>query len=217
MAVGAAALIGASLISALFSSLVSGVQNANNIQAQKDINKLNVEAQNSINQQNIQYSKEFAQNGISWKMEDLQNAGLNPVLAAGMSGVTSQPTAMSAPQQKAPMMDLSGISSAITAMNNMMLSTYLMNQRNEISSRGVDVSSDRNKVLSERNHVLENLYKRKAFVLESANQSPMIMNAKQMKMARKQAEEQLSKDEKEEWDKLLKDLNSTMPKEWRKK
>lgn len=210
MAVGAAALIGASLISALFSSLVSGVQNANNIQAQKDINKLNVEAQNSINQQNIQYSKEFAQNGISWKMEDLQNAGLNPVLAAGMSGVTSQPTAMSAPQQKAPMMDLSGISSAITAMNNMMLSTYLMNQRNEISS-------DRNQVLRDKNGILDGLYRRKAFTLESANQSPMIMNAKQMKMARKQAEEQMSKEEKEEWDKLMKDLNSTMPKEWRRK
>lgn len=210
MAVGAAALIGASLISALFSSLVSGVQNANNIQAQKDINKLNVEAQNSINQQNIQYSKEFAQNGISWKMEDLQNAGLNPVLAAGMSGVTSQPTAMSAPQQKAPMMDLSGISSAITAMNNMMLSTYLMNQRNEISS-------DRNQVLRDKNGILDGLYRRKAFVLESANQSPMIMNAKQMKMARKQAEEAMSKEEKEEWDKLMKDLNSTMPKEWRRK
>lgn len=210
MAVGAAALIGASLISALFSSLVSGVQNANNIQAQKDINKLNVEAQNSINQQNIQYSNEFAQNGISWKMEDLQNAGLNPVLAAGMSGVTSQPTAISAPQQKAPMMDLSGISSAITAMNNMMLSTYLMNQRNEISS-------DRNQVLRDKNGILDGLYRRKAFALESANQSPMIMNAKQMKMARQQAEEAMSKEEKEEWDKLMKELNSTMPKEWRRK
>lgn len=210
MAISAGVLIAGALISALVSAVSSGIQNSANIKAQQSINNQNVEAQKEVNQQNIEYSREFAQNGISWKVEDLQNAGLNPTLAAGMSGVVSQPTAMSAPQQKAPMMDLSGISSAITAMNNMMLTSYLMNQRNEIAS-------DRNTVMREKNDVLSNLYRRKGLYLESSNEAPLVMNAKQMQAARKKLEDDMTPESKSQWDKIMKDLNASMPKVWKKK
>lgn len=208
--ISAGVLIAGSLISALVSAATSYISNSANIKAQQNINQQNVEAQKEINQQNIEYSKEFAQNGISWKVEDLQNAGLNPTLAAGMSGVTSQPTALSAPQQKAPIMDLSGISSAITAMNNMMLTSYLMSQRN-------DIASDRNTVMREKNNVLDKLYRRKGLVMESSNQSPFVMNAQQMRAARKKLEEDMSPEAKQQWDNIMKDLNSSMPKVWKKK
>lgn len=199
--ISAGMLLAASLISTLVSGTLSYVSNTANMKAQQNINEQNVKAQQEINQQNIDYSREFAQNNIQWKMEDLQNAGLNPVLAAGMSGSSPSPTAMTAPVQKAPMMDLSGISSAITAMNNMMLTTYLMNQRN-------DIASDRNGVMRERNTVLNNLYKRKALAFESSNVSPLVASSKQLAAWRKEQASKMSKEDLDDWNRLMKEINS---------
>lgn len=204
--ISAGLLMAASLISTLVSGTMSYISNTANMKAQQQINKMNVEAQQDINQQNIDYSREFAQNNMQWKMEDLQNAGLNPVLAAGFSGSSPQPTAMSAPVQKAPTLDLSGISSAITAMNNMMLSSYLMSQRNEIASQNVGVNSQRNDVMRERNQVLDNLYRRKRLALESSVASPMVANSKQMRQFWKDQESKMSQKDKDEWDNIMKEL-----------
>lgn len=167
-------LIVGSIISALISAGVSYATSSQNMQLQRETNAANLANQSAINQQNIDYSKEFAQNGIQWKMNDLEAAGLNPVLAAqGAFGGSSQPTAMQATQLKAPQMDLSGLTSAITAMNNTMLTTYLMSQRN-------DIQSDRNSVMREKNDVLNSLYKRKAEFLNPSKQNAYVANAKQI-------------------------------------
>lgn len=133
--------------------------NQENVQAQKDINAENVEAQREINQQNIDYSREFAQNQMQWKMQDLEAAGLNPTLAASGMGGSSSPTAMSAPVQKAPyqqapMMDMGGVSSAINAMNNMMLTAYIMHGRTQAYDNRTDAIL--NKAMNPKHMVLGN-------------------------------------------------------------
>lgn len=208
---GIGAFLAASLISSLISGAVSYVSNTANMKAQQYTNQQNIEAQKQVNQQNIEYSREFAQNNMQWRVEDLENAGLNPVLAAGTSG-SAQPTAMSALQAKAPMLDLSGISSAITAMNNMMLSSYLMSQRNDIAAQNVGVGSERNQVFRERNSVLDKLYKRKGLsmneALESSRHSPIMMNSKQLAEWRKQKESEMTPEEVADWNRIMKELNS---------
>lgn len=168
--------------------------NTQNVEAQENVNAQNIQAQKEINQQNIDYSREFAQNGIQWKMQDLEAAGLNPTLAAG-NGVGASPGTLSAPTakapvQQAPQFDLSGVSSALTALNNTMLTAYLLNNRN-------DIQADRNDVMREKNDVLNNLYKRKAVVLGNT----LTGNAKQVSSTWSKAK--LDK----EWSKILKDLD----------
>lgn len=188
MAAALGLLAAGSVISALISSIASFVGNQTNVASQQFINEQNVQAQKDINEQNIEFSKEFAQNGIQWRVQDLESAGLNPVLAAGQSGQSS-PTAMSAPVQKAPFVDFSGIGSAVTAMSNMMLTGYLMEQRNDVAS--------------ERNDVLRDLYKRKAEYFDTAKGSQVVGNAKQISKALAD-----NPDWEKEWDKLMKEIKN---------
>lgn len=191
--VGLTGLILGSLAASLVSTLISGATSIYNVNAQKEMNQANLENQTAINQANIDASKEFAQNQVQWKVDDMRAAGLNPVLAAGGFGGSSSPTAMQATQQRAPTLDASGIAHAITAMNNTMLTSYLMSQRND--------------VLAEKNDVLRDLYQRKGSFMDSAKQSPYIGNAKQI----------MSAADDDQWEAIMKALNDMPSKyNWKK-
>lgn len=105
----------ASIASAAISATVSGIQNHQNINAQKEANEQNVKMQQETNAQN-QYNIEHAH---QIEMKDLEAAGLNPVLTAtgGSGAPISQ---LQSPSVKPVQTDLSGINSAISsAMNSM--------------------------------------------------------------------------------------------------
>lgn len=180
-----AAIVG-SLISAAASTYGNAyniasqeAMNAKNLANQTAINEANLRNQSEINQQNIDFSREFAQNQISWRMEDLQNAGLNPVMAANggnSSPISMVSTSQQATQQKPGLMDMSGISSAITALNNSMLTAYLIQSREGMAHERNDVLRSNNE---SRNAVLNQLYKRKGLSLNDSEVMPHIGTAKQ--------------------------------------
>lgn len=176
-------LIVGSIISGLVSAMIGGATSIYNANKQAEINRENIANQTAINQANIDASKEFAQNQIQWKVDDLQAAGLNPVLAAGGIGGSSAPTAMQSVQQKAPLIDASGVASAINALNNTMLTSYLLDKRND--------------VMQDRNDALRALYRNKSVFFDSATQNPYVGNAKQV----------MSATDNEAWDKIMKELN----------
>lgn len=112
---GLLALAIAGIASAAISATVSGIQNYQNINAQKEANEQNVKMQQETNAQN-QYNIEHAH---QIEMKDLEAAGLNPVLTAtgGSGAPISQ---LQSPSVKPVQTDLSGINSAISsAMNSM--------------------------------------------------------------------------------------------------
>lgn len=100
---------------------VSAYNNAKNIEYQTATNAKNIEFQKEVNAQN-QYNLEH-QHQI--EMADLQAAGLNPVLTAtGGSGAGQ--AYLNAPQAKAPQMDLSGVSNALSGLTHMSTSAMMM-------------------------------------------------------------------------------------------
>lgn len=166
--------------------------NNQNVEAQKEINQQNVENQIAINQQNIDYSREFAQNNIQWKMADLEAAGLNPTMAAGMSGSSTQPTALSspyqqAPKQQAPILDLSGVSSALNAMSNAMMTAAVFGGRSQNYN-------DRTDALKEHwnRSSMNGGFKAASKVMNSANKMADTVSSK-------------------EWNKMLKELEKIGP------
>ena len=184
-----AALLIGSIVSAIVGAGTSAINNGINVANQNRINAENVQAQKDINAENIAYSKEYAQNQMQWRVQDLEAAGLNPVLAAGQNVSMSAPS-LQAPQQKAPVVDFSGISSAITAMNNTMLTAYLTSQRNDIQA--------------ERNDVLRDLYKRKAEFFDSGRGDRYVSTAKQLSKAANELADGKGEDWEKQWQEILK-------------
>lgn len=214
MAVISGALLGMMAVSLIGSLVSAGISastayqnmfsqeriNAENVQAQKDINAQNVEAQAAINQQNIDYSKEFAQNQVQWKMADLQAAGLNPTLAAGGLGGSSGPSALSTPHQsaamqQAPMLDMSGVSSAINAMSNMMMTSALLNER-----QGFHQQSNQN--YADRTEALKQKYLNAGVYRKMNAASTMVNSAKQL-------ERGMSSSDLKQWKKIMEDIAKT--------
>lgn len=118
------AIVGAA--TAAIGSGASIYNNAKNIEYQEQANQQNIEFQREVNAQN-QYNLEH-QHQI--EMADLQAAGLNPVLTAtGGSGAGQ--AYLNAPQVKAPQMDLSGISSALSGAGHIVTSGMMMKMFSE--------------------------------------------------------------------------------------
>lgn len=65
----------------------------------------------AVNNQNIDNQKYISENQPTWNMTGLQNAGLNPALAAG-GNLTSSPSS--------PTVDMSGFNSAIGVLGKLM-------------------------------------------------------------------------------------------------
>lgn len=199
--IAALASAGAGIFGSVYNANKQEELNKRNLQNQEAINQANLANQAAINQQNINFSREFAQNQIQWRMDDLQNAGLNPTLAAG--GGSSSPTAMQSTAQQSinqhpGLVDMSGIASAITALNNSMLTAYMIQSRE-------DIADDRNATLRStsegRNSVLRQLYKRKGIMLDSDHDMPHVGNASQIKAAKDSLSDA-------EWKALMKELKS---------
>lgn len=204
----AAALLISGILAALGGVAGTVTTNLVNAQMTRETNQVNADLQREINQANIDASKEFAQNQVQWKAQDLQAAGFNPVLAASgaLGGGSVSPSTAYAPQMKAPQYDFSGISTALNAMNNVMLTMALMNNRSEIAQNhdatAIANTQARNATSTAnnqaRNDVLNKLYQRKAG--QFADDSKFVHSAKQVDMGRKMAEDS------GEWEALLKQL-----------
>lgn len=226
MAIGIGAIIAASVISSLVGAGASMVGSALNYKSIKDTNLLNKDMQESANQTNLEVANannqtqlDLAKNGYQYKMQDLQAAGLNPVLAA--QGL-AQPTAtlstpnVQAAKAQAPMIDMNGVASALTAMNNTLLTAYLMDRKEGIAqgyqANSKAIADERNSVnqqISEnRNSVLRDLYKRKGISLNNASDVGRSINsAKQISEATNN----------EEWDSIMKELKKMRYKyNWRR-
>lgn len=216
----AIAILIAALVAGVAGITTTAIQNAANkesIEATNRANRQNVESTNAANiemqqqanETNLQIAREnnaqemdLATHGIQYKMADLQAAGLNPVLAASgfggspqatLSSPTAQAAKNQAPRDQAALFDFSGMSSAINAMNNMMLTKMMMDQRQNIANGYQQTSRDNNEA---RNEVLNKLYQRKAGSFQ--NDASMVANAKQIAKVTKS----------DDWDKMMKELKS---------
>lgn len=199
-------LIIASVIGSVLAAGAGLAGSALNYKSVQDTNALNKDLQEQANQTNLEVANannqtqlDLAKNGIQYRMEDLKNGGLNPILAAqGMA----QPTAslstpnVQAARAQAPMLDMNGVANAITAMNNTLLTSYLMKGRQDIAQ---GYQSNSKAIAEERNSVLRDLYRRKGISMNNASDvGRSIYSAKQVSNAAKG----------DEWEKFLKELKS---------
>lgn len=139
------------LIAAIASVSTTAIQGAYNANQQQEANKTNVELTqlaNSAAMQNVQAQNEFnaaeaqkardfelymSNTQVQRAMADYQSAGLNPLLAATNGATYNAPASASgsvasvkAAHVDPKVLDLSGITSAISSMTNLMLVSKLL-------------------------------------------------------------------------------------------
>lgn len=202
-------LAAAAIIAAAVSAAAGFGANALNYHLTQETNKANKEAVQDTNETNLQIAQEnnamqmdLAKNGISYKMNDLKNAGLNPILAAGgmssPSATLSTPH-MQAPQAQAPQFDFSGIASAITAMNNSLLTEYITQNKTSMNEAN---NATKKSISEDRNDVLKQLYQRKADYMNTRTANFLGHSADQVHRATK--EKRWTKKDQREWDEMMK-------------
>lgn len=177
----------ASVAGAATSATVAGVNNAKNIEAQREANAQNIAYQKEVNDQN-QYNLEHAH---QIEMADLQAAGLNPVLTAtGGSGASLQ--RLEAPSVQPIRSDVSGITGAIngmgSALQSMMMMSAMADMRKEIS-----LSHDQTLLAmsGKRDEVLNQLYKRKADAYSRSNSANTLSTFSQQAQESKEIQEMI--------------------------
>lgn len=136
-------LIVGGIVSAL-ASLGSGIANSvSNYNATKEANQTNID----LNERALQFNAEQAQIQRDWEermsntayqrsMADMQQAGLNPLLAAQLGGA-STPSGYAASGQatrvQANPIDFSGLASAMNALQSTMLTSALLESKGSLS------------------------------------------------------------------------------------